>query len=154
MLIAFGFVGALYTLQSSSNSLLFSLGVLWEIPIYVGTQILILAFPTGRLKYDWPERLILVAMGAGVASAVILPLVSPAISGEGSISGCRHGCPENALLLTPKLSWIDPLIDFQRVAIITIAIATAGIADLAIRHTARRRAGEPSRSARPSRCCF
>jgi signal transduction histidine kinase len=127
MLIAFGFVGALYTLQSSSNSLLFSLGVLWEIPIYVGTQILILAFPTGRLKYDWPERLILVAMGAGVASAVILPLVSPAISGEGSISGCRDGCPENALLVTPRPSWIDPLIDFQRVAIIAIAIATAGL---------------------------
>src|SRR4051794_19566089 len=48
MLIGFGFIGALYILQSASNSWLFSIGLLAEIVIGLATRVLILAFPTGR----------------------------------------------------------------------------------------------------------
>jgi hypothetical protein len=49
LLIGFGLVGAVYTVQSSSNELLFGAGVLWEIAIYLWNLVLILTFPTGRL---------------------------------------------------------------------------------------------------------
>jgi hypothetical protein len=35
LLIAFGFVGAVYTVQSSGNHVLFGAGVVWEIAIYL-----------------------------------------------------------------------------------------------------------------------
>ena len=49
MLIAWGVVGALYILQSSSDSWLFSIGLFWEKVFGLATYVLILAFPTGRL---------------------------------------------------------------------------------------------------------
>src|SRR3954454_20320114 len=57
MLIAFGFLGALYILQSASNSWLFSIGLLTETALGIATRALILAFPTGRL--DRPAKVIL-----------------------------------------------------------------------------------------------
>src|SRR3954453_14849318 len=57
LLIGFGFLGALYILQSSSNSWLFTIGLLAESAIGTATRILILAFPTGRL--DRPAKVIL-----------------------------------------------------------------------------------------------
>ena len=60
LLIAVGFPSAPYILQSSGAPWAFSLGVLWEGPIYVATLALILAFPTGRLD-GLVERLILTA---------------------------------------------------------------------------------------------
>src|SRR3954453_21317583 len=57
MLIAFGFIGALYILQSASNSWLFTFGLLAETVIGLATRVLILAFPTGRL--DRPAKAIL-----------------------------------------------------------------------------------------------
>ena len=47
MLIGWGVVGALYILQSSSDSWLFSIGLFWEKVFGLGTYVLILAFPTG-----------------------------------------------------------------------------------------------------------
>src|SRR6478609_438773 len=49
LLIVFGFVCAVYILQSSSDDQLFAAGVVWEAAIYLGTLLLILTFPTGRL---------------------------------------------------------------------------------------------------------
>src|SRR3954465_3761698 len=56
MLIGFGFLGALYILQSGSHSLLFSVGLLAETAIGIATRVLILAFPTGRL--DRPAKMV------------------------------------------------------------------------------------------------
>src|SRR3954470_10939522 len=68
MLIGFGFLGALYVFQSSSNSWLFSIGLLAEIAIGIATRVLILAFPTGRL--DRP------AMAVLAISILVSPLPS------------------------------------------------------------------------------
>src|SRR5688572_5835748 len=46
MLIAWGVVGALYILQSSSDSWLFTIGLFWEKVFGLATYVLILAFPT------------------------------------------------------------------------------------------------------------
>ena len=59
MLIGWGVVGALYILQSSSDSWLFSIGLFWEKVFGLATYVLILAFPrgawTGRRSSCWPS---------------------------------------------------------------------------------------------------
>src|SRR4051794_21556127 len=99
MLIGFGAIGALYILQSASNSWLFSAGLLAETVVGLATRVLILAFPTGRL--DRPAKAIL-AISVIVSSlpAVVTQLVSPQTGAGASISGCRQACPRNEFALT------------------------------------------------------
>jgi len=56
MLICWGLVGALYILQSSSESWLFSIGLFSEKVFGLATYVLILASPTGRL--DRPSKIV------------------------------------------------------------------------------------------------
>src|SRR4051812_6244081 len=99
MLISFGFLGALYVLQSSSNSWLFSSGLLAETAIGIATRVLILAFPTGRL--DRPAKVILViSIFATTVPAVLNQLLSPQSGAGASISGCRAACPRNEFVIT------------------------------------------------------
>jgi peptidoglycan/LPS O-acetylase OafA/YrhL len=51
ILLAVGFVGAVYALHSSSNPWLYSAGLVWENVVGLAAYVLILTFPTGRL--DW-----------------------------------------------------------------------------------------------------
>ena len=63
LLIAAGLVGGVpYILQSSSEPVLFALGILWEGVIYTLTFALILSFPSGRLE-GRAERVILAVGG-------------------------------------------------------------------------------------------
>ena len=97
VLIVAGFLSAIYILQSSATPWVFSLGVIWEGPIYVATLALILAFPTGRLDGLLPRLM----LGAGIVAAgltVVTVMVAPVIGANGSISGCLTACPENAVL--------------------------------------------------------
>src|SRR5215213_434282 len=94
MLIAFGFLGALYVFQSASNSWLFSIGLLAETAIGLATRVLILAFPTGRL--DRPAKVILViSILVSTLPALANQLVSPQTGAGASISGCLEACPGN-----------------------------------------------------------
>lgn len=126
MLVAFGFVHVPYVLQSSPDSVLFTVGVHWEGVIYLATLAVILAFPTGRLRrIDW----IVVAVAAVV---VVVPssaatLLSPEIFAGGSISACRAACPANALWFEADPVVITRLLDVDRVAIIAVALATAAL---------------------------
>ena len=127
MLIAFGFVGAVYVLQSSGNSWLFGIGLVWEHVIYLATLLLILTFPTGRLE-GWAAKLILFAAGLAVAvPATLIDLVLPQVGAEASISGCKALCPENALAVTSQPSLALDLTDIYRPAAIVVALATAGL---------------------------
>ena len=127
LLIAFGFVGVPYILQSSSHSALFSVGVLWEGAVYLATLALILAFPSGRLS-GRADRLILMAGAVtAVAPFTAYVLVSRHIAGEGSISGCRGACPANALLVSDQPGAVKPLVDADRAAIVALALATAAL---------------------------
>jgi signal transduction histidine kinase len=126
LLITFGAVGAVYILQSSSNPWLFGTGVLWEGVIYLISLVLILTFPTGRLD-GRPAKLILLAAAVGfILNTAIVALV-PQLGPDGSISGCRALCPDNALAITSQLSLAVDLIKFVRVEIIAIALATGGL---------------------------
>src|SRR5215211_3139665 len=125
MLIAFGFVGAVYVLQSSPNPWLFGIGVVWENVIYLATLVLILAFPTGRLDGTLPKVIVLVAFVAAAVPATLIVFLLPQVGAGASISGCRAACPENALAVTsdPKLALT--LADVYRPGAIVVAFATA-----------------------------
>jgi signal transduction histidine kinase len=127
MLIAFGFVGGLYVLQSSGNSWLFGIGLVWENVIYLATLLLILTFPTGRLE-GWAAKLILfVAIVAAAVPATLIELVLPQVGAGASISGCKALCPQNALAVTSQPSLALDLADIYRPAAIVVALATTGL---------------------------
>src|SRR6478735_3812094 len=95
LLIVFGFVCAVYILQSSSDDQLFAAGVVWEAAIYLGTLLLILTFPTGRLD-GLAARLIVAAGALFVAiPGTVAVFLMPQAGADGSISGCRALCPRN-----------------------------------------------------------
>jgi signal transduction histidine kinase len=127
MLIGFGFVGAVYVLQSSANSWLFGIGLVWENVIYLATLLLILTFPTGRLE-GWPAKLImLAAIVAAAVPATLIVLVAPQLGAGASISGCQALCPHNALAVTSRPSLALHLADIYRPAAIVVALATAAL---------------------------
>src|SRR4029078_9370988 len=72
MLIALGFVGAVYVLQSSTNSWLFGMAFVCENVIYLATLVLILAFPTGRLDGAVPKLIVIVAFITAAVPAIMI----------------------------------------------------------------------------------
>jgi signal transduction histidine kinase len=126
LLIGLGFVGMPYILQSSADPVLFGTGVLWEGAIFLATQALILAFPTGRLD-GLAERLVIALAIVGVVANVVLQLISPRSGADGSISGCLAMCPANGLAISPHPSLALHLLDFVRATVIAVALGTAAV---------------------------
>jgi signal transduction histidine kinase len=127
LLIAIGFLSAPYLLQSSAAPLAFSLGVLWEGPIFLITLALILAFPSGRLD-GAAERLILAVAVIGVVIPIaVAVLVSPQLAAGATISGCSGACPANGLLVTPDAALASRMIDGLRVVIAVLDLATIAL---------------------------
>jgi signal transduction histidine kinase len=127
MLIALGFVHVPYILQSATNSTLFTLGVHWEGVIYLATLASILAFPTGRLRGRTDGLILVVAALGVVVPSSLIAVFSPQISGWGSISACSAACPDNALFVSVDPDVVTRLIDFDRAAIIAVALGTAAL---------------------------
>src|SRR5215216_6746754 len=127
ILIAFGFVGVPYVLQSSSDSWLYGAGLLWENVVGLAAYVLILTFPTGRLDGLVPKLILLAALILAVVPAIVILLLLPQVNAGGSISGCRALCPENALAVTSEPALALDLWEIFRYAVIAIAIATAGL---------------------------
>lgn len=126
MLIAFGFIGAVYVLQSSGNSWLFSIGLLWENVIGLATYVLILAFPSGRL--DRPARAILaVAVVAAILPSTLILLLLPQVGAGGSISSCRALCPGNELAIADDAGLALDLFDWFRYAVVAVSAAIAAL---------------------------
>jgi len=126
MLIAFGFLGALYILQSANNSWLFSIGLLAETAIGVATRVLILAFPTGRL--DRPAKVVLViSILVSPVPSMLNLLMSPQIGAGASISGCLAICPRNELAIMPNPELAASLLAAFRFGVILASILTAGL---------------------------
>src|SRR5215216_1001572 len=126
MLIGFGFIGALYVLQSASNSWLFSIGLLAETVIGLATRVLILAFPSGRL--DRPAKVILViSVLVSPLPAVVTQLLSPQTGAGASISGCRQACPTNEFAVTSNPELAADLLDAFRFGVIFASSLTAGL---------------------------
>jgi signal transduction histidine kinase len=126
MLIGFGFLGALYILQSASNSWLFSVGLLAETVIGLGTRVLILAFPTGRL--DRPAKVILViSVLVSPLPSVVNQLLSPQTGAGASISGCRELCPTNEFAVTSNPELAADLLEAFRFGVIFASSLTVGL---------------------------
>jgi len=126
MLIGFGFIGALYVLQSASNSWLFSIGLLAETAVGIATRALILAFPTGRL--DRPATVILViSVIVSPLPAVLNQLLSPQSGAGASISGCREACPRNEFAITSNPELAADLLDAFRFGVILASSLTAAL---------------------------
>jgi signal transduction histidine kinase len=126
MLIGFGFLGALYILQSASNSWLFSIGLLAETAIGIATRVLILAFPTGRL--DRPAKVILViSILVSPVPALLNQLLSPQLGAGASISGCREACPKNEFAITSNPELAAALLEAFRFGVIFASSLTAGL---------------------------
>ena len=126
MLIGFGFIGALYILQSASNSWLFSIGLLAETVIGLATRVLILAFPTGRL--DRPAKVVLaISILVSPLPAVVSQLLSPQSGAGASISGCREACPTNEFAVTSNPQLAADLLEAFRFGVIFASSLTAGL---------------------------
>ena len=126
MLICWGVVGALYILQSSSDSWLFSIGLFWEKVFGLATYVLILAFPTGRL-----DRLSKLLLAVGVVTvlmlAVAIQLVQPQVGAGGSISSCRALCPHNELAFTSDPGLALELFEIFSYAVLALAVAVTAV---------------------------
>jgi signal transduction histidine kinase len=126
MLIGFGFIGALYILQSASNSWLFSIGLLAETVIGLATRVLILAFPTGRL--DRPAKVVLaISVLVSPLPAVVNQLLSPQSGAGASISGCRQACPSNEFAVTSNPELAADMLEAFRSGVIVASSLTAGL---------------------------
>jgi signal transduction histidine kinase len=129
ILIAVGFVGALYALQSSSNKWAFATGLLSEDAVGLAAYVLLLTFPTGRLD-GLAARLILLAhVVLATIPAIVADLLLPQVGAGASISGCRavELCPKNALAITSQPDLADHLHTIFRYGVIATALATAGL---------------------------
>jgi signal transduction histidine kinase len=127
ILIAFGFVGAVYVLQSASNPWLFGAGLLWENVVGLAAYVLILTFPTGRLDGLASKLILLTAVIGAVLPGIVITLLLPHVGAGGSISGCRALCPENAVAITSEPSLALDLWEIFRYVVIGVAVATAAL---------------------------
>jgi signal transduction histidine kinase len=127
LLIAFGAVGAVYIVQSSSNPWLFGSGVVWEAAIFLATQLVILTFPTGRLDGMAAKLILLFAVAVALPLFLMLVSLLPQLGPGGSISGCRTLCPHNALAFASNPSLAADLSKFEAAAIIAVGLATGGL---------------------------
>jgi signal transduction histidine kinase len=124
LLIATGFIAcAPYIFQSSSASVLFAAGVLWEGVIYLAALALILAFPSGHFEGTAARAI----FGAGLVAFVVnaaAVVLAPQLMGDGSISDCRAACPANGLRLLSDPALAADLARAVRWAIVVLALAT------------------------------
>jgi signal transduction histidine kinase len=124
LLIAFGFLCAGYVTQSLTTPWLFGTGLLWESFIYLGTLVLILTFPTGRLD-GVAAKLVAVAGAAAAAFNIALVVMLPETNAGGAISGCRQLCPRNGVAFAPDPARALDLLKPFQIVVICVAAATA-----------------------------
>jgi signal transduction histidine kinase len=105
-LVLLAYAGALagISLQGASNSLLHSVGVLFDGPAFVLGYLAILIFPIGRLV-GVLEKLLFAGV-AWVIVASFLPwfFFSPVVTGGAPLAGCNSSCPSNALMISDNQS--------------------------------------------------
>ncbi len=96
LLLAYAAATAVISLEGSTSPLLFSVGVLFEMPAFLLMYYLLLAFPEGRLVGNL-ERVLFVALAwTGLASFLPWFFFSPVVGGGSPQGGCTS-CPSNPL---------------------------------------------------------
>ncbi len=90
VLLAYAATTAVISLEGFGNPLLHSIGVLFEMPAFLLSYYLILAFPEGRLVGTL-ERVLFVALAwTGLASFLPWFFFSPVVSGGSPQAGCTE----------------------------------------------------------------
>jgi signal transduction histidine kinase len=107
LLLAYAACVAVLSLQGASNSLLHSIGVLFDGPMFFVGFWLVFAFPLGRVS-ALLERVLLAAIGWTVV-ATFFPyfFFSPVVSGGAPLAGCNPKCPHNALMIANRPNLAD-----------------------------------------------
>ena len=101
VLLAYAAATAVVSLEGSTSPLLFSVGVLVEMPAFLLMYYLLLAFPEGRLVGKL-ERVLFVALAwTGLASFLPWFFFSPVVGGGSPQGGCTS-CPSNPLMIADK----------------------------------------------------
>jgi signal transduction histidine kinase len=139
LLVGFGGLAWVYSLQSSDVPLLFDLGVLVEAPLVWLTFYLFLAFPMGRLE-GRAERALMGAL-AFVLAAFFVPwvLLSPVIAGGGPLSVCDPACPENVLQIGSDPVLVDRVGKAETYCALAITVAVLVVYGLRVRAATRPR---------------
>lgn len=125
LLVVWGFIGALFILQSSSDAWLFSVGLFWEKVFAFTTYLMILAFPTGRL--DRLSKIVAAYGGAVLGLAVTIQLLTSQAGAGDAIAGCRALCPTNDLAVTDNPALALDLSHVLNYAVLALALATAAV---------------------------
>jgi signal transduction histidine kinase len=123
LLIAYGLINIGYVAQSFTNPGLFGVGLVWESLIYLGAQVLILTFPTGRLE-GLAVKVLVAASAVNAAFNVWLIAMLPNTGAGGSISRCRAACPDNGLAFVPNTGRALGLLHTFEITVIVVAAAT------------------------------
>ncbi|MGN6798644.1 MAG: hypothetical protein ACTHKS_10875, partial [Gaiellaceae bacterium] len=124
LLVVTGLINIGYIAQSSSEPFLFGLGVAWESLIYIGVQVLIVTFPSGRASGSVAK---LIVAGSLVVAAlnVWLVVMLPYTGAGGAISHCATTCPKNGFAFVPNTARALRILDNFDYAVIAVAVATA-----------------------------
>jgi signal transduction histidine kinase len=130
-LLALAASGALISLQSVDDPLVFSLAVLADVPYVATTFAVLLAFPGGRLR-DGVDKAIL-AGGTAVLAAfyVAYALLAPSLAGGQPLAQCDPACPTNPLQIGSGST--DTLLVIGKVAAVGATIVGAALATVLLR---------------------
>jgi signal transduction histidine kinase len=128
LLVTMGFVaGVPFLFQSSSEPVLYGIGLLWDGVIYLFTLVLIVSFPTGRLD-GRAERAIVAAGAVSVpALLTVVVLLAPQLGGGSSIAECRTACPENGLNVLSEPALALDLLRVGEAGLVLVALATIAL---------------------------
>lgn len=92
-------------LTSIATPVVFSLGVVWDSPIAVVTEGVILAFPSGRLGGPVERAIRTVAVLAGGITCIAPVMTAPQFAPALLLTGCRPACPGKNPVIWSPLSW-------------------------------------------------
>jgi signal transduction histidine kinase len=137
LLVTFGFLVWVVSLQSSDRPLLFDVAILAEGPTFLVTFFLFLSFPTGRLE-SAAARWLMAALAIGVV-AFFLPwaLFSPVIAGGGPLTACAPNCPENVLQIGSAPKLVEVVGKAETYTALAITLATLLIYGMRVRRASR-----------------
>ena len=102
VLLAYAAAVAGVSLQGAASPLLYSLGVLFDLPALLLGYYLIFIFPTGRLSAALEKVLLIGAVGILLTSFVPWFFFSPVVAGGAPLATCNASCPENALMISDR----------------------------------------------------
>ena len=144
VLLVLAVIAGLMSLQGSSSSLAFSIGVLTDPVAALLAWYLLLTFPTGRLTR--PAAAVMAFAGAFVATAFV-PwfFLSEHVAGATPLARCTTACPSNALMIANRPDVAGHFGAIEQILAVTFSVGAVALllVRFAVASPARRRALAP-----------